>query len=128
MHRFLKRQSQTRQRYLSFFWTFNLGCDFYEALEKFRFCPLASDVREGKGDKKAIDEVMKHFGGNEGTEDGGVAEADKTEIQGQDTYDEGLGGQISETPEEDLSHRINEVQIEEQEQPDKVAIFEWVNT
>ncbi|XP_044180813.1 uncharacterized protein LOC114963733 [Acropora millepora] len=90
---------------------------------------LASDMRQGKGDKKAIDEEVKQFGGNKGKDDDGSAEADKMEIQGQehfkqDTYDEDLGGQISETTEEYLSHGIYELQMEKQEQPDKVAIFE----
>ena len=65
-------------------------------------------------------------------DDGGGAKADKTEIQGQeyykqDTYDEDLGGQISKlATKEDLSHY--ELKMKEQEQPDKVAIFKWVNT
>ena len=76
---------------------------------------------------------MKQFGGNEGKDDGEGAEADETEIQGQeyykqDTYDDDLGGQISETTEDDLSHGIYELKMEEKEEPDKVAIFEWVNT
>ena len=63
-------------------------------------------------------------------DDGGGAEADETEIQGQeyykqDSYDDDLDGQISEATEEDLSHY--ELKMEEQEQPDKVALFEWVN-
>lgn len=114
---------------MSFFCTFHLGCDFKRSFEKFRFCPLASDVREGKGDKKAIDEEVKQFGGNEDTDDGGGAEADKLERQGQeyskqDTYDDDLSRQISETRKEDFSHGICKLQMEEQEQPDKVAIFE----
>lgn len=76
---------------------------------------------------------MKQFGGNEVKDDRGGAEADKTEIQGQeyckqDTYDDDLSGQISETTEENLSHGIYELKLEERGQPDKVAIFEWVNT
>lgn len=96
-------------------------------------CPLASDVIEGKGDKKAIDEEVKQFGGNESKDNGKGAEADETEIQGQecykqDTYDDDLGGQRSETTEDDLSHGIYELKMEEQEEPDNVTIFEWVNT
>lgn len=77
--------------------------------------------------------MVKLFGESEGKDDGGGAEGDKTEIQGQeyykkDTYDEDLGGQKSEMTEEALSYGIDEVQIEELEQPNKVAIFEWVNT
>ena len=42
----------------------------------------------------------------------------------QDTYDDDLSGQISERTGEDLSHGIHELQWEEREEPDKVAIFE----
>ena len=52
-------------------------------------------------------------------------EADKTEIQGleyyeQGSYDDDSCGQTSET-EADLPH---ELQLKDQEEPDKVAIFE----
>ena len=55
------------------------------------------------------------------------AEADKTEIQGQEyyeqgNYDEDSSGQTSETREEDLPHEIHKLQLKEE--PDKVAIFE----
>ena len=55
------------------------------------------------------------------------AEADKTEIQGQEyyeqgNYDEDSSGQTSETREEDLRHEIHKLQLKEE--PDKVAIFE----
>ena len=56
------------------------------------------------------------------------AEADKTEIQGQEYYEQGSydddsNGQTSETTEADLSHELH---LKEQEEPDKdkVAIFE----
>ena len=55
------------------------------------------------------------------------AEADKTEIQGQEyyeqgNYDEDWSGQTSETREEDLPREIHKLQLKEE--PDKVAIFE----
>ena len=101
---------------------------FKGAYKSFVSVTLASYVEEGKGDKKAIDEEGKQYGGNDGKDYGGGAEADKTEIQGQehyeqDTCDDDLSGQISETTQGDLSHRILELQMEEQEEPDKVAIF-----
>ncbi|XP_044167054.1 uncharacterized protein LOC122951082 [Acropora millepora] len=106
-----------------------------EELRKVSFLsvPLASDVKEGKGDKKAIDEEGRQYGGNEGKDDGGRAEADKTEIQGQvryeqDTYDDDLGTQISETTEEDLFHGIHELQMEEQEATERVTIFKGTVT
>lgn len=91
--------------------------------------PLASDVKEGKGDKKAIDEEGKQYSGNEGKDDEGGVEADKTKIQGQvqyeqETYDDDLGAQISETMKEDLFHGIHELEMEEREELDKVTIFE----
>ena len=54
------------------------------------------------------------------------AEADKTEIQGQEyyergSYDDDSIGQTSETTEADSSHKL---QLKDQEEPDKVAIFE----
>jgi len=57
------------------------------------------------------------------------AEADETKIQEQEYYEQGSydddsSGQTSETTEEDLSHEIHEPQLEDQEEPDKVAIFE----
>ncbi|XP_074628473.1 uncharacterized protein LOC141886255 isoform X5 [Acropora palmata] len=93
----------------------------------------ASDVKEGKGDKKAIDEEGRQYGGNEGKDDEGGAEPDKTEIQGQvryeqDTYDDDLGTQISETTEEDLFHGIHELQMEEQEATERVTIFKGTVT
>ncbi|XP_074628449.1 uncharacterized protein LOC141886248 isoform X8 [Acropora palmata] len=92
-----------------------------------------SDVKEGKGDKKAIDEEGRQYGGNEGKDDEGGAEPDKTEIQGQvryeqDTYDDDLGTQISETTEEDLFHGIHELQMEEQEATERVTIFKGTVT
>ena len=55
-----------------------------------------------------------------------AAEADKIEIQGQEYYEQGSydddsSRQTSETTEADLSH---ELQLKDQEEPDKVAIFE----
>lgn len=82
---------------------------------------LESDVKEGKGDKKTIDDKGKKHGVNEGKEDGRGAEADKTEVQG--SHDEDLSGRTSETTEEDLSQEINEVQLKDHEEPDKVALF-----
>ena len=99
------------------------------AKKSFVSVPLASDVKEGKGDKKGIDEERKQYSGNEGQDDGGGGEADETEIQGQehykeDTYGDDKSRQISEKTEDDLSHGIYELQMEEQEEPDKVAIFQ----
>ncbi|XP_074618412.1 uncharacterized protein LOC141877364 isoform X3 [Acropora palmata] len=59
------------------------------------------------------------------------AEADKTEIQGQEYYEQGSdddvsSGQTSETREEDLPHEIHKLQLKEE--PDKVAIFEGTVT
>ncbi|XP_044174645.1 uncharacterized protein LOC114951472 [Acropora millepora] len=58
-------------------------------------------------------------------------EADKTEIQGQEYYEQGSDdddsrGQTSETREEDLPHEIHKLQLKEE--PDKVAIFEGTVT
>ncbi|XP_015750317.1 PREDICTED: uncharacterized protein LOC107330190 [Acropora digitifera] len=93
----------------------------------------ASDVKEGKADKKAIDGEEKQYGGNEGKDDGGDAEAGKTEMQEQEHYDQGrydddLSAQISETTEEDLFHGIHELPMKEQEELEKVAIFEGTVT
>ena len=108
---------------------------FLRELRKISFLsvPLASDVTEGKGDKKAIDEGGKQYGGNESKDNEGGVEAGITEIQGQvrheqDSYDDDLGAQISETTEEDLFHGIHELLMEEQEELDKVTIFKWVIT
>ena len=92
---------------------------------------LASDVTAGKEGKKATDEEEKQYGGNGRKDYGGGAEAVKIEIHGQDHYeqnicDDDLSGQISEITEQNLSHRIRELQMEEKEEPDKVAIFAWV--
>ena len=56
-----------------------------------------------------------------------VAEANKTEIQGQEYYEQGnynddSSGQTSETTEEDLLHEIHKLRLKEE--PDKVVIFE----
>ena len=45
----------------------------------------------------------------------------------QDTYNDDQSGQISDVMKKDFSPGIHELQIEKQEEPDKVAIFEWVN-
>ena len=76
-----------------------------------------------------IDEEGKQYVGSEGKDDGGGAEGDKTETHGQEhyeqyTYDDNLSEQISETTEEDLFHGIHKQQMKEQEEPNKVAIFE----
>ncbi|XP_067018270.1 uncharacterized protein [Acropora muricata] len=93
----------------------------------------ASDVKEGKGDKKTFDEEGKQYGGNGSKDDGGGAEADKTEMQGQEHYEQGScdddsSEQTSGTLEEDLSREILELQLKDREEPDKVAIFEGTVT
>ena len=55
--------------------TFHWSCDFLGNLEKFSV-PLASNVTEGKGGQKAIDEEEKQYGGNESKGNGGGAHAD----------------------------------------------------
>ncbi|XP_015776085.1 PREDICTED: uncharacterized protein LOC107354153, partial [Acropora digitifera] len=95
--------------------------------------PLASEEKEGKADKKATDEEGKQYGGNKGKDNGGGAVTDKTKIQEQEHYEQGssdddLSAQISETTEEDLFHGIHELLREEQEELDKVAIFEGTVT
>ena len=42
----------------------------------------------------------------------------------QDTYDDDQGGQISDVMKKDFSPGIHELEIENREDPDKVAIFE----
>ena len=93
--------------------------------------PLASEEKEGKADKRATDEEGKQYGGNKGKDNGGGAVTDKTKIQEQEHCEQGssdddLSAQIiiSETTEEDLFHGIHELLMEEQEELDKVAIFE----
>ena len=125
--------SNTDFALFEFVWHILLRLWFLRELRKVRFCPLASDVKEGKADKKAIDGEENQYGGNEGKDDGGDAEAGKTEMQEQEHYDQGrydddLSAQISETTEEDLFHGIHELPMKEQEELDKVAIFEWVIT
>jgi len=93
----------------------------------------ASDVKEGKGDKKTIDEEGKQYGGNGGKDDGRSAEADKKELQGQEHYEQGScdddsSKQTSEITAEDLSCEILALQLKDQEEPDKVAIFEGTVT
>lgn len=80
-------------------------------------------MKEGKGDEKAIDEEGKQYSGNEGRDDGGGAQADKTETQGQkqyeqDTYGDDLRGPMSE------AMKVHDIQLGEHEEQDKVAIFE----
>ena len=75
-----------------------------------------------------IDEEGKQYVGNEGKDDRRGDEGDKTETQGQelceqDTCDDDQSEQISETTEEDLFHGIHKQQMEEREEPNKVAIF-----
>lgn len=87
--------------------------------------PSASDVKEGKGDKKAVDEEGNQYGGNEGKDDEGGVEADKREIQGQEHYEKGsCDDDPSEMTGQDLFHGIHELQMEEQEELDKLTIFE----
>ena len=62
---------------------------FKGAQKSFVSVSLASGVKEGKGDKKTIDVEGKQFGRNEGKDDGGGTEADKTELQGQKRYEQG---------------------------------------
>ena len=97
---------------------------FKGAEKSFVSVPLVSDVKEGKGDKKTIDEEGKQYGGNGSKDDGGGAEADK-EIQGQEHYEQASSyDDSSEMSEEDLSREILELQLKDREEPDKVAIFE----
>jgi len=92
-----------------------------------------SDIKDRKGEQKAIDEGGKQFGGNEGKNDAGDAQADKKETQRQgyyeqDTHHDDIGGQRSEMMGKDLTCGINELQLEEKEERDKVAIFEGIVT
>lgn len=91
------------------------------------------DIKNRKGEQKAIDEGGKQFGGNEGKTDAGAAQADKKETQRQgyyeqDTHHDDIGGQTTEMMGKDLTRGINELQLEEQEERDKVAIFEGIVT
>lgn len=88
-----------------------------------------SDVKDGKGEEKAIDEGGKQFGGNEGKDDAGDAQANKKEAQRQgyyeqDTHHDDIGRERGEMMGKDLTDGINELQLEEQGERDKVAIFE----
>ena len=88
---------------------------------------LASHVKEGKLGEKAIDKVGKQYGENEGKDDGEGAECDETETQGEEHYegeDDDLSGETSEAMKDDFSLGIDELQMEEQQDPGKVAIFE----
>ncbi|XP_015778959.1 PREDICTED: uncharacterized protein LOC107356850 [Acropora digitifera] len=96
-----------------------------------KFCGLQFSfaVKEGKGDEKATDKDGKQYDENKGKDGGGGAGADKLETQEdehyeQETYDDDQGGQISDVMKKDFSFGIHELQIERQEDPDKVAIFE----
>ncbi|XP_044179156.1 uncharacterized protein LOC122960770 [Acropora millepora] len=90
------------------------------------------DIKGRKGERKAIDEGGKQFGGNEGKDDAGDAQADKeAQRQGyyqQDTHHDDIGGQRSKVMGKDLTDGINELQLEEQEERDKVAIYEGIVT
>ena len=83
---------------------------------------LASHVKDGKLGEKAIDKVGKQYGENEGKNDGEGAQCDETETQGEEHYD--LSGETSEAMKDDFSLGIDELQMEEQQDPGKVAIFE----
>ncbi|XP_074628654.1 uncharacterized protein LOC141886399 [Acropora palmata] len=82
----------------------------------------------GKGDSKAIDEEGKQYSGDKGKNDGGGLDAYKTKRREQSTINDYLGAQISEPMDDDLSHRIHELQTEGQEEPDKVDLFEGTVT
>ena len=115
--------------YLSCFAHFMEAMIFKGAQKSFVSVSLASGVKEGKGDKKTIDVEGKQFGGNEGKDDGGGTVADKAEFQGQKHYEQGShdddsSGQTSESTKEDLSREFLELWLKDQEEPDKVAIFE----
>ena len=65
----------------------------------------------------------KQYGENESKVDGEGAECDETETKGEEHYeseDDDLRGEMMK---ENFSHGIYELQMEEQQDPGKVAIF-----